>query len=174
MKKSIKGLLVILGIMIAASTFAQDFSGQVRKEMSKCSFLAGEWQGEAWVIGADGKRSTSSVSESISFDLDSTVIALRGVGMSGGVKVHDALGVLYYDPFQQAYKMNSWLSKGLNTAASVELLGEGKLKWWFGAGPSRTIRYTITIQGDQWNEIGEMSTDGENWFQILEMNLVKN
>ena len=174
MKETRKLLLILLGIVISLVAFTQDFKAAAQKEMQKMSFMIGEWQGEGWVMTPGGKE-FSSVNEAISYDLDSTVISLRGVGMAdkGGVevKVHDAIGVLYFDPFQRKFGMSSWISKGMHTDANVELLGEGKLKWWFEAGPAGTIRYTMTIANNEWVEIGEMSQDGENWRQFFEMTL---
>jgi hypothetical protein len=36
------------------------------------------------------------------------------------------------------------------------------------------VRYTITLDGDRWNEVGEMSRDnGATWSRTLEMNLTR-
>lgn len=178
MKNLIKILLTILGVIIGASLFAQDFSQDCKNEMKAFTFLTGKWEGQGWVITPAGTKESSMVTEEISFDLDETIIKLRGVGMAekGGemLRVHDALGVLYYDPFQKSYKMNSWISRGLNTQASVALLENGKMNWQFSAGPNRMIRYTIEVIDDQWHEIGEVSlNEGATWIQFFQMDLAK-
>jgi len=156
MKEIRRFLLILLGIVISLVAFTQDFKAITQKEMKKMSFMTGE---------------------TISYDLDNTVLRLRGVGTADKdgveVKVHDALGVLYFDPFRQQFGMSSWISKGMHTDANVELLGEGRLKWWFEAGPAGTIRYTLKIENNVWVEIGEMSQDGETWKQFFEMKLEK-
>ena len=156
---------------------AQDFGEPVRQALSKLDFVIGEWEGEGWVMMPQGNRETSIVTESIHYDLDNTIITLKGLGMSERdgekIKVHDALGVMYYDPFAKEYKMKSWLSRGMSTDANVKVEDEGNIVWWFKAGPVGTIRYTIKIRDGKWNEIGEMSQDGENWTKFFEMNLVK-
>jgi hypothetical protein len=176
MKEIRRFLLILLGIVISLVAFTQDFKAITQKEMKKMSFMTGEWQGEGWVMTPEGME-TSRVKETISYDLDNTVLRLRGVGTADKdgveVKVHDALGVLYFDPFRQQFGMSSWISKGMHTDANVELLGEGRLKWWFEAGPAGTIRYTLKIENNVWVEIGEMSQDGETWKQFFEMKLEK-
>tara|TARA_B100001105_G_C22208784_1_gene364461 strand:+ start:64 stop:606 length:543 start_codon:yes stop_codon:yes gene_type:complete len=178
MKNHIKIGLTLLGVVISLIGFAQDFSAVCKKEMSQFGFLTGEWVGEGWVITPQGSRENSMVTESIAYDLNNTVISLRGTGTAerngDKTRVHDALGVLYYDPFTKKVNMDSWIARGMSTKADLELLGEGKMKWWFPAGPNRVIRYTINIENDKWNEVGEMSSDkGETWVQFFEMNLTK-
>lgn len=178
MKKLIKPILVVVGILVAIGLTAQDFSAQVKEKISAFDFMIGEWEGEGWVMGQDGNKETSHVIEDISYQLDETIIQLRGVGMADKdgkqVKVHDAFGILSYDPFTQKYKMNSWLSRGMSTTAQVEIKNEASFIWWFDAGPSRTIRYTVNFEDGLWNEKGEMSTDGDTWHQFFEMNLTQN
>ncbi len=91
-------LLILLGIVISLVAFTQDFKAITQKEMKKMSFMTGEWQGEGWVMTPEGME-TSRVKETISYDLDNTVLRLRGVGTADKdgveVKVHDALGALY-------------------------------------------------------------------------------
>jgi len=177
MKGILKIILIIPGLISWFALSAQDFSEAAKAKVKVLEYLVGEWEGEGWVITPQGLKETSQVEESISFELDETVIKLRGVGMAdkegNQVKVHDALGVLYYDIFRQAYKMDSWIARGMHTSANVEIMEEGKLKWWFEAGPSTTIRYTITIEDGAWNEVGEMSQDGTNWRHFFEMNLTR-
>ncbi|MFT6866162.1 MAG: hypothetical protein ACJA08_000991 [Cyclobacteriaceae bacterium] len=45
--------------------------------------------------------------------------------------------------FKANTKMYSFISLGMQTFAEMEIQGDGKLVWFFAAGPTMTIRYTI-------------------------------
>lgn len=176
MKNLIKTSLLALGILVAIVAHAQDFSAQAREQVSKFAFMIGEWEGDSWYYTQQGQREESTVYEDIQFELGQTIVKMRGIGRSLDSEarlVHDALGVLYYDGFQQKFRMDSWIGRGMHTSANVEYKGEGNFVWWFEAGPAMTMRYTVTIKEDTWNEIGEMSQDGSNWRQFFEMNLTR-
>jgi len=53
----------------------------------------------------------------------------------------------------------------------VPLSGGGILAVDMGG---RKIRYRIHITSDQWQETGEMSTDGESWNQFFETSLERH
>lgn len=148
-------VILVLGARIA---MAQDFSGEAIQKMKEFEFLQGNWEGSGWVVTPAG-REESSVKEFAAYEAGGTVMMLRGKGFKvedGAEKiVHDAVGVLYYDVFEKKYKLHSFISRGMNTVANVEILDQGKFKWWFSAGPN-TIQYTLSYENDTWTEIGEM------------------
>lgn len=152
---------------------AQDFSEEAKHQVAQLDFMVGKWEGTGLAMLPNGQKGMSEVTETIRYDLDGTILRIRGVGLSEGVKVHDALGIIYYDPSSKALKMNSWLSKGMSTMAEVQLMPDGRIQWCFEPRPGVTIRYTIVISGNEWSETGEMSRDGENWNKFFEMNLEK-
>lgn len=176
-----KNLLFLLMSATVVLTFqpvsAQDFSSEVKEKIGEFDFIIGTWKGEGWVFTPQGKE-TSSVTENIQYGVENTIIRMEGKGVKkledGSEQiVHDALGILSYDVFRKKYKLNSFIARGMQTEASIELGEDGKVIWWFDAGPSNTIRYTLNVKDGRWNEIGEMSSDGENWRQFFEMNLEK-
>ncbi|MCB9067639.1 MAG: hypothetical protein H6629_07505 [Calditrichae bacterium] len=105
--------------------------------------------------------------------LDGLVLMVEGVGKRTDPEtgkemiVHNALGLMSYDPHGGGYKMQSHLSNGRSTTADAKFNDDGSFVWWFKT-PQGTIRYTIKLNSaDQWHEIGEFSADGENWRQFL-------
>lgn len=169
-------ILLALLLLPLASSAQADFSQVSKQKIGQLDKMVGTWKGTGWMYTPNGKES-SDVLEIIQYKLDSTILFIEGSGtkvMDDGSqkKVHDALGVISYHPFTKNYQMNSFISKGLSTNAKVKINEDESIVWWFEAGPN-TIRYTLAIANNQWNEIGERSADGENWQQFFEMNLRK-
>ncbi|MFY0601102.1 MAG: hypothetical protein JXR03_15605 [Cyclobacteriaceae bacterium] len=176
MKKEV--LCILIMFLVGAALPAQDFSRAVQDKIKNFDFMIGTWTGEGAVISPDGNSDISQVTEVIGYEVGNTVIQMRGLGtktLESGEKitVHDALGVLSYDYFQQKYKLYSFISKGMQTIADIDLKEEGHVVWWIKAGSNMTIRYTINVKDDKWNEVGERSSDGETWNKFFEMNLTK-
>lgn len=173
-----KNFKLILPLILVSLTnaFAQmpDFSKQVHEAMSKISVMEGKWEGKSW-IERNGEKKNSSVTENIQWKLDKTLLLIEGTGKNDeGIVVHNALGLLSYNFMNKNYSMNSFLSNGLSTNASFEVIEPNKkFKWWFDDNRGGTIRYTITINENNWKEEGEYSRDNENWNKFFEMNLVK-
>lgn len=167
---------VFMTLVLVASAYAQDFASVAKEKVDDFDFMIGTWQGEGWMMTPSGKQ-TSSVTEIIAYDLGNTIITMKGKGVKNlesgeELVVHEALGVLSYDVFQKKYKLQSYIAKGMQTTSEVSLNDDGTVTWWIDAGP-RKMRYTIRFEEGKWNEIGEMSTDGENWKPFFEMNLAK-
>ena len=160
-----------------SSLFGQmpDYSKEVKEAMKQVSVIPGKWEGQGWVIDQKGEKSFSNITENLQWKLDSTIILLEGIGKKDdGSVVHNALGVLSFNPFKKKFEMTSYLSSGLATNATWEVIKPNeKFKWWFEDGRGGTIRYNITTDGSHWKEEGEYSRDGKQWNKFFEMNLVK-
>ncbi|RED99836.1 hypothetical protein [Marinoscillum furvescens] len=168
-----KVMLLGLILMGFSGLQVQDFKEISQLKVSRFGFMAGNWEGEGAMTQGPGTGTVTQVTEEVYFDVDSTVLVFRGIGkLASGEKVHDALGVLYYDHFKKSVKINTWVSKGMHTQASVEWLGDQHFRWFFDAGPDREIRYTIRVKDDIWHEQGEISTDSDDsWTLFFEMKL---
>lgn len=169
--------IIIAICLLPCMAFAQmDFSQQAKEKISVLDLMVGDWEGTGYLSMPTGKES-SAVTEKIRYKLDSTVIMAEGKGIAtlpDGTKkvVHNALGVISFNPFTKQYQMNSFVSKGMSTQAKFEIIDTNNMVWWIEAGPS-TIRYSLTIKDGVWKEIGERSMDGQNWQQFFEMELMK-
>lgn len=173
-----KKIIAVLFLVFTYNLSAQmpDFSAEVKTEMQKVEVMAGKWEGKGWRQNPSGEKSYSNVSENIYWKLNGTILVMEGVGTTDeGSVVHNAFGVLSYNPFQKKYRMSSQLSNGMSTDANFEVTEPNKIfKWWFEDGRGGTIRYTINNDGKNWNEIGEYSRDGNNWSKFFEMNLIRS
>lgn len=173
----LKSIILTL-IMLPMAVHAQpDFSQLVKQKMAVLDLMIGTWEGTGDMNTPTGKES-SKVKETLQYKLDGTVIMTEGRGtktMEDGseIIVHDALGVISFNPFTKQYQMNSFISKGMSTQAKLEIKNANNIIWWIEAGPT-TLRYSLTIEDDEWTEIGERSmTGGETWQQFFEMKLKK-
>ncbi|MEZ5961487.1 MAG: hypothetical protein R3C30_13850 [Hyphomonadaceae bacterium] len=141
--------------------------------MQRLAPLVGRWQGEASLLHP--QQMTVFQSEDIEFALDGAAIIVRGTGYDtterSGTPVFQALAVISYDDQRSIYEFRSY-AMGRATTATGEVLGDGQFRWSINTGGPVRIRYTITVSGDTWNEIGEMSSDGgATWQQTIDMNL---
>lgn len=169
-------LILALSLLPLATLAQPDFSQLAKQKVAQLDLMVGTWKGTGFIYTPAGKES-SDVKETIQYKLDSTVLFVQGRGtrtMEDGSEeiVHDALGIISFHPFTKQYQMNSFISRGLSTQAKLKIVDDTHMVWWFESGPM-TIRYSLSIIGNQWTEIGERSNDGENWQQFFEMKLNK-
>lgn len=168
---------LVLFLFSATTIFAQmpDFSKDIKMAMKQIEIMEGKWEGSGWRMNPDGTKSNSNVLENLYFKLDSTLLVLEGLGTDDdGKTVHNAFGVISFDPFKKKFQMKSFLSNGLSTDADFEVVEPNKsIKWWFKDNRGGTIKYNITFDGLNWSEDGEYSRDEESWVKFFEMNLKK-
>ncbi len=170
-----KTVLIFFIFFSQMSAQNPDVKQPVVEAMKDFSVMIGKWQGNGWRIDSNRERDSSSVNEELQWKLDSTAIFIQGIGKKdNGLVVHNAMAILFYDPFQKQYKMNSHLSSGLFTQATFEVKKPNALYVWGFETAGGKVRYTISFNSSsEWHEVGEFSRDGENWFQTFEMNLNK-
>lgn len=175
MKNYIYQLLFALLLISNLSAQMPDFSKEVQSAMSKIAVMEGKWKGEGWRMNPDGSKSNSNVLENIQFRLEKSVLLVEGLGTSeDGKVVHNALGIISFNPISKQYNMKSYLSSGLSTEATFEVIESNKsFNWWFKDSRGGTIKYKINIEENNWNEVGDYSFDGVNWRNIFEMNIKK-
>lgn len=171
-------LIMTLLFLLSSQSFSQmpDVKQPVLNAMKDVSVLVGEWEGKGYRLDAGGEKHWSNVKEEIEFKLDGTILQIEGIGKNDeGNVVHEAFAVLYFDAFRKVYKMDSHLASGLYTNASFEVIKPKEQMQWSFDSPMGKVRYKINItnNGTKWDEIGEFSQDGENWFKTFEMNLEK-
>lgn len=166
---------LFLGLCFQGISQAPDFSPIVKKAMTDLSVMCGQWNGSGWQMGMDGSKSPSFVEEDIQFLLDSVVIQAKGIGRKeDGTVVHNALGIMFFDPIKKVYFMESHLSSGMSTKATLEVIEANRqFKWWFEDGHGGTITYEILIENDTWIEKGFYSRPGMDAMPFFEMTLKK-
>lgn len=164
----IKILTFVFSSFLLGQSFAQSLETDSisKSEISKLNFITGNWKGQGWMMGADGKKSEFEQTEKIQFKLDSTVILIEGLGKSNGRIVHNAMAIVSYNKEGNNYAFQSYLQNGRKGEYKAELINDS-LYWY----PNKNMRYIITLnEKGQWFEIGEMERN-EKWFQFFEMTL---
>ena len=111
-----------------------------------------------------------SQTEDIQYDLDSTIIVIKGIGTSNGEIVHDARAIISPADSKNSFDFYSFLSDGRKGKFLMEK--EGDIIKWYIDTEGGEIRYTITLKGDTYHEIGEFGMGGQ-WYPFFEMNLIR-
>lgn len=145
-----------------------------RAAMERLAGMIGDWRGEAEVTFPAARRVYQS--EHIESAMNGLLLVIRGAGHASadrsGEPVFNAFGVISYDDARDRYEFRVY-NDGRAATAEARFLDDGRLQWTMDFSPV-IIRYTITLSGDAWREIGEMSRDnGATWTQTIEMNLRK-
>ena len=171
-----KILLLALLILSINPTFAQYIDSLQVNEMKKVQWLAGNWEGEGWMMFGQEEKHTFSQTETVTSKLNGLLLAIEGLGTVEESKIiHNAFAVLSFDSENQRFVMRAHKSNGAFTEADALVDDKGDLIWGFNHPYAGELRFTIR-QNDkgQWYEIGEVSSgNGKSWFQNFEMLLNK-
>lgn len=143
--------------------------------MARVRFLLGRWEGEGRMRMGPGEPKPTQVTEHVYEKVGGRVIVLEGHGTTPGaegappVTVHQAFGVLAWDPDAGEYLLRAFRGDGRFVDADVEV-GDERLVWGFDT-PNGRIRYTVTLDdAGRWHEVGEIDRGGA-WTGFFEMTL---
>lgn len=147
--------------------------GAAQSAMARLDFMVGRWRGEAWQLRGSERVQTQMV-ETVDRKLGGVVLLVEGRGTvenPGGEDrvVHHALGVMSFDPGGGNYTLRSYLATGQSGDFALTLVDGGVT--WTRAVPGGNIRNTARFTTDEWHEIGEFSSDGATWRQVMELRL---
>ena len=113
--------IVTLLVLIATSFHLQaQESGRVNREQLKpFSYLIGSWQGSATIQQQGGTPIKVNQEEKISWQLDSTLINIEGIGRDPitNKKNFHAYAIIFYNPTTQQVGMKSFTNEGRQTDA---------------------------------------------------------
>lgn len=143
--------------------------------LEKLSFLRGTWAGTATGTRRDGSTFQITQTERAGPMLGGDVLAIEGRGYeSDGRTSYNAFAIVSYDPAQARYEIRAYAKKGSGEGSAgtfpLEVTPDGYV-WETPAGPNAKMRFTATVHGDTWREIGEyVAADGTRR-QSFEMNL---
>jgi hypothetical protein len=136
--------------------------------MARLKWMDGAWRGPAVTQTARGERRVMQT-ERIGPLLGGTIKVIEGRGFADGRNIgFNAFGVVSYDPFKQAYEFRSY-AQGYAGTFPFEVTPTGYA--WSTPAAGGTVRYTATIKGDSWNEVGDLIAEGKAPVRIFEMNL---
>lgn len=151
----------------------------VPSEMEAVSWLEGEWAGSGWFESAPGQRAEFEGTERVESRMGGRVLVVEGQFTArrapevGDVPVHQALGVMSYDPRGEEFLFRTYTARGGNGEAHTAEVTEGRIVWGYDDPRLGRVRYTITRTEDgAWHEVGHASRDGGgSWDQFFEMRL---
>ena len=140
--------------------------------MASLAQMTGTWRGSGW-IQQGTSREEFTATEVIQKKIDGLAMLVEGRFVSPeGKIVSESLGVLTYDDMAKIYKYATFLANGNSGVQDFKIVGD-HYESGFQVPKSVTVRYTITIDGETWTEIGELSRDGKIWTKTLEMKLTR-
>ena len=168
------GVLLLAGLgAVAAAEEPASLGDPALEAMRALSGLVGRWQGEGWVRQGPGEPRAFRGEEVVESRLDGRVLIIEGrhLAAAGDKVVHHALAILSYDPKAGTYRFRSHLASG--QSGEFEGSFEGGAFVWGFPNERGQVRYTIRLEADRWNEVGDFSADGQSWSRFFEMNLTR-
>jgi hypothetical protein len=172
------GMLVGLMILAAAAAVpsghaaAQEPGAAQRGEMKRLEGLVGTWKGEGWMEFGPGQRHTFMSEERVTAKAGGLALLIEGQhkDSTGTTVVHDAVALVTYDERAKLFRFRALDARG-HAADSEAQVGNATLSWTIPAAQGMTMRYTSSWTANEWQEVGEMSTDGKTWRKFFEMKL---
>jgi hypothetical protein len=174
-------LLLLSTVLVPAfeAAAAEGPDPRVAEALGKLDFLLGRWEGEGSFSMGPGEPKTVHITEHVNPNLDGMALLMEGHGVApdpetgGQVTVHNALGLVSYDPGAERYLLRAINRQGLTIDVAPEV-DEGRLVWGFEAPRAGRFRYTVTLDKEgRWHEIGEINREGDTWTQFFEMTLTR-
>lgn len=175
--KTISTCALLLAIT-TMSLMAQNPAKVNRDQLKPFSYMIGSWKGTATIQQQGGTSINVNQEEKISWQLDSLLINIEGIGRDPitSKKNFHAYAIIYYNPVTQQVGMKSFTMEGRQTDAYFKVITENQFEWGFDLPNNRgKIKYQIALstKDKTWNEKGEFSQDGTQWFPYMSMSLVK-
>lgn len=175
-----RAMAIITTLACLLATQAGDSAAQTggdpeahRAAMQGLAFLIGEWEGDGWIAGRDGRRQIRQ-SEVVRFELGGTILLIEGTarerdGNEIGEVIFNAFAIVSWNP-DRGYTMRSYLWNGLEGERDLEV-GDGEFSWQQEA-PSGTIAYSmrLTEEGD-WHETGTLARADGQELPVIEFRL---
>ena len=168
---------VALLLLLAAATTARaqgrpdpaKLIAAQQEALAKLAFMDGVWRGTAWSLLPSGEKHTITQTERIGPFLDGSIKVIEGRGYDPAGKVtFNAFGTVSYSPATKAYTLHSHAMGSVGDFALTPMT-EG-FTWEIPAGPM-TLRYTATIKGGTWLEVGDRIQAGKEPVRFFEMTL---
>jgi len=144
--------------------------GAQREAIAKLGWMDGTWRGPATTMTPTGEHKVTQT-ERIGTMLGGTIRVMEGKGFNpDGTTGFNAFGILSYDPATKGYALHSY-AQGYAGDFKLTPTADGYI-WEIPAGPM-TIRYTATIAGTYWREVGDRIVPGQPPQRFFEMTLTR-
>ena len=162
-------LLFACGIFAQGPEAAANIAAQ-KEAMKAFAPNFGIWRGQAFTTLADGRKIEITQTERVGPFLDGSVMVIEGRGYDPktGNVVFNAFGTMSFDPATKAYNLHSYAAGRVGDFPATAT-ADGYV-WQIAAGPA-TIKYTISIKGGVWHEVGDRIMPGKDPARFFEMTL---
>lgn len=138
--------------------------------MAKLGFMRGIWIGDAEGTTPEGARYKVTQTERMGPMLGGDIVVIEGRGYRpDGSTGFNAFAVVSFDVRTQNYEIRSYAQGNAGTFP-LELTADGYV-WQVPAGRDAIMRFTATVEGDRWREVGEYIVAGQPPVPSFEMNL---
>lgn len=167
--------LLLLSIVVLPSSGQERYNPETllsaqREAMKRLAYMDGVWRGPAWTILPNGQKRHVTQTERIGPFLDGAVKVIEGRGYDSEGKVtFNALGIISYAVDKKSFTMRSY-AQGMSGDFTLNMNQDG-YTWEIPAGPGMTIRYTATVKGDSWKEVGDRIMKDKEPVRFFEMDL---
>src|SRR5688500_14982063 len=140
--------------------------------MAKLSFMRGVWAGPASGTSPTGEPFTVTQTERMGPMLGGDIIVIEGRGYNAdNTTGFNAFAVVSWDARADKYEIRSY-AQGYAGTFELTLTKDGYV-WETPAGPGAVMRFTATVKGTSWREVGEYIAKGKPAVKSFEMNLQK-
>ncbi len=141
-----------------------------RAALAPLHFLDGVWRGPAWTLRPDGSKHEITQTERIGPFLGGAVKVLEGRGYEADGRVSfNAFGTIAFDAFSNTYSLHSH-AMGMAGDFAFTPKADGYV-WEVPAGPGAIIRYTATVRGNVFDEVGDHLVAEQPPLRVFEMHL---
>ncbi|MEQ8935594.1 MAG: hypothetical protein RIE56_07365, partial [Amphiplicatus sp.] len=142
-----------------------------KEKVGAFSALEGDWQGEGWMYGGDGKKREFIQKEEVRFMLDGAILVVHGTGRSKGAAPEtkpdfEAFAIISWDEKAGAYRFRSY-ANGHYGEFPITPLDGGGFEWTLPG-----VRYEATVSDGSWTEKGFRAGPGEP-VQFFEMTVTR-
>lgn len=166
------GIIAALAVASCASTASLETDRHAAYSDHPLSFMFGEWVGTASGVAPDGTSYSVVQTERVGPILDGEVVVIEGRGFGdNGATAFNAFAVVSRSGADGSWEIRSY-ANGRAGTFPFEPKADGFV-WSTPAGPNAHMRYTATIEGDRWSQVGEYVAEGAEPRQVFEMDLTR-
>lgn len=174
-----KNKIFFIALFVSALAQAQQYSPDVDVADS-LSFMLGQWEGRGWIKMGGPQKSYFDQTEVVSSKVSGSALLVEGLGLVKDTattierKVHDALGMIYYDNESKSFKIMALSSAAAPKNAVFNMVEPYVLQWTFDSGRGGEVRFTEDFSDEgKWIMDGEYSMGPGNWFNFMHVELKK-
>ena len=162
-------LSLALLVLTLGLTAGQPQPPRGKKAADALKAMLGTWEGTATINLPNGETMTIRQTERVGTMLDGQIVMVEGRGYNdAGDLVFNALGVISHNPSTDAWEMRSYTG-GQSGTHTFEPTDDGFV--WSVDNAAGRVRYSATIDGETWTQVGELLVEGREPRKTIEMDL---